>query len=251
MDIRMNLRAAILSAAVVLSISAAPAETWYLAGPAIDAASFIGPPPEPGSLGQIIDKAEVLSWQGRKTDPRWTEAVADVDLSIFNAFDAVLGDAFTAANAPRTAALMTRLMTETRDITGAAKTAFDRRRPYETDPGVVPCAPVAAGTPLSGSYPSGHAMVGWLAALVLADMAPEKADALLERGRRYGDSRVVCGVHYPSDVTAGRLMAAAVFARARANPDFQHDLAAARHEVRRLLGYAEAGWFDRRPAQRR
>lgn len=238
------MRAMLAVAGMVLALAAPTwAQTRYLTGPAIDAASFIGPPPEPGSLGQIIDKAEVLAWQARKDDPRWVEAVADVDLSVFAAFDAVLGDRFTAQGLPRTAALMTRLLTETRDVTGAAKFAFDRARPYVADPAIVPCSAVPPGTPLSGSYPSGHAMVGWLAALVLAEMVPESADALLERGRRYGDSRVVCGVHYPSDVEAGRLMAGAVFARARSNPVFARDLASARGELRRALGLPTDRWW--------
>jgi acid phosphatase (class A) len=31
--------------------------------------------------------------------------------------------------------------------------------------------------------------------LILAELAPERATPILNRGRAYGESRVVCGVH--------------------------------------------------------
>ena len=86
------------------------------------------------------------------------------------------------------------------------------------------------------SYPSGHASRGWMIALVLSDMVPEKANALLARGRDYGDSRVVCAEHFPSDVEAGRMVGAAVYAAARADPQFASDFAAAKSELRAALG---------------
>ena len=64
----------------------------------------------------------------------------------------------------------------------------------------------------SFSYPSGHATQGWAYALILASLVPEKATPILARGRAYGESRIVCGVHWLSDVAAGRLTGTAVFA---------------------------------------
>ena len=55
----------------------------------------------------------------------------------------------------------------------------------------------------SFSYPSGHATQGWAYALIMSALVPEKATAILTRGRAYGESRIVCGVHWPSDVAAG------------------------------------------------
>ncbi len=70
---------------------------------------------------------------------------------------------------------------------------------------------------------------GW--SLVLAELVPSRADAIIDRGRDFTWSRVVCGVHYPSDVEAGRTVAAAAIARLHADPDFQRELAAARTEL--------------------
>ena len=74
-----------------------------------------------------------------------------------------------------------------------------------------------------GSYPSGHNAVGWAWALVLAEVAPERATAILARGRAFGDSRPVCNVHWQSDANAGRVMGAAAVARLHADPVFRAD----------------------------
>ena len=83
----------------------------------------------------------------------------------------------------------------------------------------------------SGSYPSGHAAAGWAWALILAEIAPERLDAILARGLAFGESRVVCNVHWESDVAAGRILGAGVVARLHADAGFRQDLEAAREEV--------------------
>jgi acid phosphatase (class A) len=86
--------------------------------------------------------------------------------------------------------------------------------------------------PLKGgsSYPSGHTSFGWAAALILAEVASEQGQALLTRGREYGESRIVCAVHYPSDIAGGQLIATAVVARLHADPEFNKDLDCAQQE---------------------
>lgn len=76
-------------------------------------------------------------------------------------------------------------------------------------------------------------------------MWPALQDDILHRGFMFGESRVIVGAHYQSDVTAGYLCAAATFARAHANPDFQQDIKAARAEYARLKGMAA----DSNPAE--
>lgn len=86
----------------------------------------------------------------------------------------------------------------------------------------------------NASYPSGHAMTGWAWALVLAELAPAKANELMAAGKEMGTSRVICGVHYESDVEAGRDLAAAMVARMHADAEFRADMEKARREVARL-----------------
>ena len=83
----------------------------------------------------------------------------------------------------------------------------------------------------NGSYPSGHTAIGWLWALVLAQAVPERTDALLARGRSYGESRLVCNVHWNSDILQGRFMGSGTFARLQSDPVYQADMAAAKVEL--------------------
>jgi len=64
-----------------------------------------------------------------------------------------------------------------------------------------------------GSYPSGHSAVGWAWALILSEISPAQTDAILARGRVFGESRNVCNVHWHSDVVQGRSMGASTVAR--------------------------------------
>ena len=86
----------------------------------------------------------------------------------------------------------------------------------------------------NGSYPSGHTATGWAIALALAEMAPQLQDTILRRGFEYGQSRVIVGAHWQSDVDAGRLASSAAFARMHTSPDYAGDLAAARAEFLKL-----------------
>ena len=82
-----------------------------------------------------------------------------------------------------------------------------------------------------GSYPSGYSAIGWMLALVLTDLVPEKQDPLLKRSYEYGQSHVVCRTHWQSDTTAGRVMASATFARLQSDPTFAAQLKLARAEI--------------------
>ena len=82
-----------------------------------------------------------------------------------------------------------------------------------------------------GSYPSGHSAISWGWALILAEAAPDRVDAILARGRAFGQSRVECNAHWLSDTEEGWLMASGVIARLHDNADFRADLAAARTEI--------------------
>ncbi len=83
----------------------------------------------------------------------------------------------------------------------------------------------------NGSYPSGHTAIGWAWALVLAEASPDQSDAIFARGRAFGDSRLVCDVHWESDVLEGRMIGAATVARLHAEPTFLADLEAAKSEL--------------------
>ena len=82
-----------------------------------------------------------------------------------------------------------------------------------------------------GSYPSGHTAIGWGWGLILSQLSPENAEALVARGRAFGESRNVCNVHWRSDIVAGRMGGAAAFARLQSYDDFVAAMTAARADI--------------------
>jgi acid phosphatase (class A) len=92
----------------------------------------------------------------------------------------------------------------------------------------------------NGSYPSGHTILGWSSALLLSEINPDRADTLLARGYMYGESRVIVGAHWQSDVDAGRLAASAAYAKLHTSERFLEQMRLARQEFRIKTGLATA-----------
>ena len=146
-------------------------------------------------------------------------------------YSTILGSRFAAANLPLTAALSQHLRQESSVVNPALKIAFNRPRPFVADSTVTPVCERTS----SNSYPSGHSMVGYLEGFALAQMLPEDADVILKRADTYAQNRVLCGVHYPSDVEASHVIASALFAAISTSEVFQQELATAKGELRHFL----------------
>lgn len=82
----------------------------------------------------------------------------------------------------------------------------------------------------SGSWPSGHTILGWSAALLLSEINPERTDTLLARGILFGESRIVCGVHWASDVEDARLFASVAYNKLQSSERFQDLMQQAKNE---------------------
>ncbi len=195
--------------------------------PIIDGAALVGPPPAPGSARDAGDR---LSMHPQVSADRLAQARTDQQFSAWQMFQPVLGANFTEANLPRTAAVLRAVSVAVAPPTNAAKTAHPRTRPF-ADRSVIQCDD--PGTNITGSYPSGHGSGSWALALTLAELLPTRADAILQRGREFGESRVICGYHFPTDIEASRLIGAGVVARLHANADFRRDLETSRRELAR------------------
>ncbi len=196
---------------------------------------FMPPPPADDAPLGIADFAVFRATRALEGSPRWELAAKDAEAgpALLADFGCALGVDPSRASTPRLTRLLGRAVADVSPIIGGAKEHYQRKRPFLVESGptcVVPSEEFAA----SGSYPSGHSAVGWLYALVLAQVQPEHAAAILARGRAYGESRVVCGVHYVSDVDAGRLASSVVFAALAGNAEFQADVASAREELEAL-----------------
>ena len=196
--------------------------------------ALLPPPPAPGSAALALDEEFSRQALGLRDTPRWTLAADDANLSFPRAagtFSCALNAPITEQATPHLYMLMRRSLADVGLSTYAAKENYRRTRPFVVNKQPI-CTPDAEKFLLNdGSYPSGHAAVGWGWALILSEIAPDRADALLARGRAFGQSRVVCNVHWESDVIEGRITGAATVARLHANPMFLADLEAAKGEL--------------------
>lgn len=190
-------------------------------------------PPASGSAAQQAELAEMHRIEQARTPAQVAAARADEHRQNIFAFNTVLGEEFNAKDLPLTAALSTYVYNEEPALTIPLKGIYARPRPYQYDHTL---HPVCGTTTVHNSYPSGHSLSGYLEAFTLIQMVPEKSQEILARADEFAHNRLVCGVHYPSDIATGREIAYALFGYMMAMPQFQRDLAAARAETRRHLG---------------
>ena len=207
----------------------------YLAAGALpDSEALIPPPPSAGSTALALDHDISRNGLTLRDSPRWTLAAEDADLTFPRAagtFSCALNAPVTEQDTPHLYMLMRRTLADVSLSTSKAKNAFMRTRPFVINRERT-CSPnVEQSMMKNGSYPSGHSAVGWAWALILSEISPEQADAILARGRAFGQSRVICNVHWQSDVIEGRFIGAATVARLHADPVFRADLESARSEI--------------------
>lgn len=207
--------------------------TGYLPADVLDGKSILGPPPAADTPLGRADQAFYDDTRALEGSPRWKVAQQDNDLwqgGALKRFSCALGVELSERETPTTWKLLHKIEIDVRDVGTPAKNHFARLRPALGNDKPI-CVPREEWMKTNASYPSGHSMVAWSWALILTEAAPGRADALLRLGQDSGDSRAICGVHYPTDVQAGRTLAAGMVARLHAEPAFTADLAAARREI--------------------
>ena len=218
----------------------------YLHGQAPNSLTLLPPPPAAGSAAQARDDAAAGAAATLREGPRWKQAAQDADLkfpAVAGTFACALDVEISESSTPKLYRLMQRTMADIGLSTYPTKMKFQRTRPFVAS-ATPTCTPAdEAFLRRDGSYPSGHSAIGWGWALVLAEAAPDRIDAVLARGRAFGQSRVVCNVHWLSDTEEGRVMASATVAALHEQAEFRADLDAARAEI------AAARSAGRRPAR--
>ena len=222
--------------------TAQPGEGGYLTASALDSVRVAPQPPAAGSARSEADRKTFLATRSMEGSPRWALAASDNDQSVgatLQEFSCALGVQVDATSAPETVQLFNRLIPDAHRTVEAAKQKFNRKRPFLLDPGPI-CTPKTDELARSPDYPSGHSSWGWMAALSFAEIAPDRASPVLARGRAYGESRVVCGVHSPSAIEAGRVNGAALVAALHGSNAFRADLDQARAEIAALRSSGHA-----------
>ena len=206
-------------------------EALFVARGQVDLTRLLPPPPALDSAWQQQEMGVLATLQKERTPAMEAFAQADAERSVFRFAD-VVGEHFTAEELPVAAAFFKAVKENADELLGQAKKHWDRPRPYATNPAITPCVP----RPGNASYPSGHSTFATVMSIVLANMVPEKQVAIYERAERYRLNREIGGVHYPSDVEAGRLSGTVIAAFLFQSPAFLADYAKARAEVRGALG---------------
>ncbi len=207
-----------------------------------DAARILPPAPATGSPREARDQEVFKTTRASEGSPRWALAQNDVPTlpqAMLKNFSCAVGTELTPQTAPKLTAMLSRVGLDAGRQVAAVKDVFKRKRPYLIDEGNI-CVPRSDSLAASPDYPSGHATWGWSIGLILAEIAPDRATPILARGRAYGESRVICGVHTVSAVEAGRTNGGALVATLHGDPQFRADLEAARAEVAALRKSAAA-----------
>jgi acid phosphatase (class A) len=207
----------------------------YLQPDAVPASLALVPaPPAAGSAGFALDEQVSREARALRGSPRFAQAHTDAELGFpagANQFSCAIDMDVDAVKTPALYRLLERSRIDASAATRTAKKHYQRARPFMVN-GEPTCTPEdEEGLRGNGSYPSGHTSIGWAWALILSEIAPDRADAIQLRGRNYGESRLVCNVHWQSDILEGRFMGAAAVARLHDNAAFNKDLLAARKEI--------------------
>ncbi|MBQ6965695.1 MAG: phosphatase PAP2 family protein [Bacteroidaceae bacterium] len=171
----------------------------------------------------------------RQDEARAAQAQRDAVYSmqtIIDEFGGLFGLEITKEDTPEIYSILQDVCASCDSIYSDAKVQFNRQRPY---------AYYNEGTLIpekeekhryEGSYPSGHTVFGWTSALLLADInqSPQAMEGLLARGYEFGQSRVISGYHWQSDVDAGRIAGSVLYQLIRSHERFIEQLAKARAE---------------------
>lgn len=203
----------------------------FATGRTIDLTTLLKPPPANDSAQTRAELGEVLTLQVTRSPEMEAYAQADAVEDVWR-FANVMGPAFKAEQLPVFSAFFDRIVATEGAVVDPAKDSWKRPRPHQLSPLVKPVVKISN----SGAYPSGHTTVGTLMGIVLSNMVPEKRAVIMDRAWFYGENRIIGGIHYRSDIEAGRIAGSVIAARIMEQPEFQAEFTAAKAELRKVLG---------------
>lgn len=211
-----------------------------------DITRILKSPPKEGTPAFDYDiKCYRLGKEQRDDSARCTIAIRDAVYgieTIAREFSLPFGLLISKANTPQIYKLLERSLATCDSICTNPKKYWHRKRPfvYFNESTLTPQDDNNLKT--NGSYPSGHTILGYSAALLLTEINPERADTLMSRGIMYGESRIIVGAHWQSDVEAGRLAASIAYAKLHTNRQFIKQMKKAKKEflkIRKRMNYTK------------
>lgn len=203
------------------------------AGTLPDERVALATPPAHGSSSQAEDDRIFLKTRRLVGTPRWSLAQSDADLRpapFIASFSCAAGFALDDRKIPHVMKILAFMAKAETGRTSEEKHYWNRPRPFLGNDQPI-CVARDGSLAKSPSYPSGHTIAGYSTALVLSALLPERSAQLLQRGRVIGESRIVCGVHWASDVAAGYQAAGAFAVATLENPTIRALMPKAREEL--------------------
>lgn len=198
-------------------------EPYLYADDLPDPTKYLPNPPTEGSAQYDYDVTTYYDSKSIRGTSRGDMAVRDANYSLdyfISIYSSEFGMKISASNTPEIYELLSSMYPIANEAVYDSKEHYNRLRPYVLFDEPTGYAPDEEKLRDSGSYPSGHSFFGWIIAMALSEVNPAQLTSLMHRAYEYGQSRVILGYHWQSDVTAGRLVGGAVFARLHGSKDF-------------------------------
>ncbi len=210
-----------------MALGSAGAQAGMLVPGEFAAGRYLPPPPDAIVTHREMDELHAIAARSTAED----RAVAKRDAE--NETPTIFNDAagFDLSGSPQTFKLLTLVGDEEEDDTKGAKAYFHRDRPYAAEPAIKTCTPVKPGK-AANSYPSGHATRAFSMGVVLASLVPARSQEILARASQYAERRLICGVHYRSDIVAGQQFGTVLALKLMQKPEFQALMTAAQAELK-------------------
>ncbi len=203
---------------------------------------FLPAYPDTNDVGFANDVAR-YQWGKLQREDNERAAIAMRDAvyglqTIINEFSEPFGVIISEGGTPHIYRLLQNALATCDSVCTLPKAHYMRQRPYAfyNESTLVPGQEESHR--YNGSYPSGHTILGWSAALLMSEINPERQDTLLARGFMYGESRVIAGYHWQSDVDAGRLAASTAYAKLHTSKRFLKEMKLAKKEFQRVKNKA-------------
>ena len=236
MNILLLIVATLLSSNIVF---AQQSDELYLTADEVpNAVYWLPEPPAPGSSQFLSDISQYFWGKQQRLDSlRAKKAIREVvsevaDMAVL--FSEAFGMEISAEKTPAIYKVINRGVPTIRLSAAKPKNNYLRKRPYVyfNEPTLIPSEEEHLRK--TGSYPSGHTVRGWGMALLLSEINPAAQDELFKLGYEWGQSRVIAGYHWQSDVDASRMLAAACYARLHSCKEFLDDMKNAKKEFEKI-----------------
>lgn len=220
-----------------VNVNAQFRSTYFTADEMPNGVVFLPSPPDTTSILFISDYAQYMWGKTIRNTERGQEAIDHVVTSVSEMaalFSKPFGMTISREATPAIYKMLLKAIPTLRLSAVHPKETYMRKRPYVRMNETTPVPQEEEELRNSGSYPSGHTIRGWGMALLLAEINPAAQDALLKLGYEWGESRVILGYHWQTDIDAAIALASASYVRLHTSQEFLDDMAKAREEYARL-----------------